>query len=88
MGQSHANVPIRGTNREWYGFEAYPKVIPKIHDINRKSVPFLYFWSIEILPKSPFAWKRGWILKVLLEFIVSIENFIYDIKIKERSFFS
>ena len=43
MGQSHANVPIRGTNREWYGFEAYPKVIPKIHDINRKSVPFLYF---------------------------------------------
>ena len=43
MGQSHSNVPIRRTNREWYGFEAYPKVIPKIHDINLKSVAFLYF---------------------------------------------
>ena len=33
----------RKTNREWYGFEACPKVIPKIHDINLKSVAFLYF---------------------------------------------
>ena len=42
-GPEPLNVPIRGTNREWYGFEACPKVIPKIHEINLKSVAFLHF---------------------------------------------
>ena len=39
----HGPEPVRGTNREWYGFEVFPKVITKIHDINLKSVALLYF---------------------------------------------
>ena len=80
MGQNHSNVPMRGTSRDWYGFEACPKVIPKIHDINLKSVAFLYF-----IAKARFCMKTRPNFKSAIEFIVRSENSIYDIKIKEES---
>ena len=87
MGRSHSNVPIRGTHREWYGFEACPKVIPKIHDINLKSVAFLHFFKHRNIAKAPFCMKTRLDFESAIEFIAPSENFIYNIEIKEKTRF-
>ena len=52
-----------------------------------KSVAFLYFLKHWNIAKAPFCTKTRLNFKSALEFIVSSENFIYDIEIEERSVF-